>query len=376
MQEGESSLAKRQNAIIKTSAVGITTNVLLVAFKALMGFLSGSVALVIDAVNNLTDALSSLVALIGAKLAKKAPDKKHPYGHGRIEYIAEMIVAAVIIAAGILAIAESIKTIFEPSDPDYTFWAYIVMGVSIVLKIALGIFARRMGKKIGSGVLIGIGADALLDALLTFSVLVSALIFFAFGVSIESYVGVLIGLFIIRSGILIVLDASNRLIGLRSDAALTSAIKKTILAIPGVIGAYDLMVTDFGPERIYAQVHIEVDGSLSAMDIDRLSREAQERVYQENHVFLTSVGIYAHDDHDQKALSMEETCHQKAMSHPEVLETHGFRVDEEAKTITFDAVVSFDVTDRDFFQGELTREIRAIYPTYNVFITLDGDMSD
>jgi len=367
---------KRKRVVVRTSLIGIIINVLLVIFKTLMGIFSLSLALVIDAVNNLTDALSSLVTLISAKLASKTPDKKHPYGHGRIEYIAEMIVAALILTAGVLAIIESVKGFIVPSNPSYILAAYIVMGVSIAAKLALGIFARIMGKKVHSQVLISVGTDALFDALLTTSVLIGALVFYLSKVSIESYLGIVIGLFIIKSGISIIIDAANRLIGVRYDASLTKAIKKTVAEVPGVLGAYDLMLTDYGPERSLAQIHIEVDENLSAKELDILSREIQEEVYKKHSVFLTSVGVYAFDQTDPEVSSVRERCYEQVRSHVEVLGAHGFHLDKKRKNIFFDVVVSFNVKEREVFQGLLIHEIRELYPSYNVFITLDSDISD
>ena len=164
--------ADRENAIVKTSIIGIVTNILLVGFKAFVGLVSNSIAVILDAVNNLSDALSSVITIIGAKLGAKQPDKKHPLGYGRIEYLSSMIVAALVLYAGITSIVESIKKIIHPEAADYSTVSIIIISVAIVVKLLLGTFVKKQGKKVNSGALVASGSDALFDAVLSASVLV------------------------------------------------------------------------------------------------------------------------------------------------------------------------------------------------------------
>ena len=192
--------AKREKTIVKTSLVGILTNLLLVGFKAFVGLVSNSIAVILDAVNNLSDALSSVVTIIGAKLGAKQPDKKHPLGYGRIEYLSSMIVAALVLYAGITSLVESIKKIIHPEAADYSTVAIFIISVAIAVKLVLGMYVKRQGKKVNSGALSASGSDALFDAVLSASVLASAIIFLVSGVSLEAYVGVVIAGFIIKAG--------------------------------------------------------------------------------------------------------------------------------------------------------------------------------
>ena len=193
MSKSNKPAAKNRDAVIvRTSVIGIIANIFLAAFKAAVGILSNSIAVVLDAVNNLSDVLSSVVTIAGTKLAGKKPDKKHPLGYGRVEYLSAMIVAAIVLYAGITSLVESIKKIINPETPDYSAVSLIIIGSAVFVKIFLGIYVKKKGQSVNSGSLIASGSDALFDAILSASVLVSAIIFMLTGISLEAYVGVLI----------------------------------------------------------------------------------------------------------------------------------------------------------------------------------------
>ena len=272
----------RSKVIIRTSIIGIIANVFLAVFKASIGLAANSVAVISDAVNNLTDALSSVITIIGTKLAGKAPDKKHPMGYGRIEYMSALIVSAIVLYAGITTLVDSVKKIIHPEDVNYSTVSLIIIGAAIAVKLMLGFYTKAKGKKVNSGSLVASGQDAAQDAILSASVLVSALIYVIFHVNIEAYVGAVIALFIIKSGIEMILDAVNEMLGMRAEDELTGAIKETINEFPEVHGAYDLFMNNYGPDRNIASVHVEVDDTLTASEIDALSRKIQETEYAEN----------------------------------------------------------------------------------------------
>ena len=193
----------RDKKIIRTSIIGIGANVLLAAFKAVIGLASNSVAIVLDAVNNLSDAMSSLITIIGTKLAAKEPDRKHPLGYGRIEYLSAMIISAIVLYAGITALVESVKKIIDPATPDYSTIGLIIVGAAVLVKILLGRYVEGVGKKVASDSLIASGKDALFDAVLSFSTLVAAVIYIFWHVRLEAWLGAIIALFIIKAGLII-----------------------------------------------------------------------------------------------------------------------------------------------------------------------------
>ncbi len=367
--------ANREKAIVKTSIVGIAVNILLVGFKAFVGLVSNSIAVILDAVNNLSDALSSVVTIIGAKLGAKQPDKKHPLGYGRIEYLSSMIVAALVLYAGITALVESVKKIIHPETADYSTVSIIIISVAIVVKLLLGLYVKKQGKKVNSGALAASGSDALFDAILSSSVLASAIVYLIWGVSLEAYVGVIIAGFIIKAGIEMMIETLNDIIGKREDAEATKELKEIICSQDGVLGAYDVTLFNYGPNRNYGSVHIELPDTLSVDDVDRITRKIQTEVFHKTGVILTGIGVYSYNTSDDEAAGMRNTVQKTVMAHDWALQMHGFYADTEKKTIRFDVVVSFDI-DRNEAMGTLHGEISALYPEYDVLIVPDTDVTD
>ena len=364
--------AAREKAIVKTSIIGILTNAFLVVFKAVVGLLSNSIAIILDAVNNLSDALSSVVTIIGAKLGAKQPDKKHPLGYGRIEYLSSMIVAAIVLYAGITSMVESVKAIFSPEKAEYSAISLIIISVAIVVKLILGQYVKRQGKKHNSGALTASGSDALFDAILSASVLASAIIYLIWGISLEAYVGVIISVFIIKAGIEMMLETVNDILGKRADKEETDRIKKLICEEPEVRGAYDLIMFNFGPSKNYASVHIELPDTMTVDNVDELTRRIQAKIYLETGVILTGIGVYSYNTSDDETAKIRNTVQKIVLKHDWALQLHGFFADTENKTIRFDVVLSFDI-DRGEALNILTKEVHSQLPEYSLQIVPDID---
>ena len=366
----------REKVIVRTSIVGIGTNLLLAAMKALIGIAAHSVAVISDAVNNLSDALSSIITIIGTKLAGRAPDKKHPLGYGRIEYMSALIVSAIVLYAGITALVDSVKKIITPEELDYAPLSLILLAVGIVAKLVLGAYVKRKGKAVNSGALVASGEDASHDAILSSSVLAAAAIYLLFGFNVEAWVGAMISVFIIKSGIEMISDAVSDMLGARVDGELSAAIKKTILQEPAVHGVYDLLINNYGPEKNVALVHIEVDDDMTALDIDELTRKLQASVYEEHSVILGAVGVYAANNGDHAAAELRDAVRSFVLAQEGVIQFHGFYADVEAKVIRFDVVMDFSVKDRAAAVAQMKEALLAQYPDYDIHITLDVDVSD
>ena len=367
--------ANREKTIVKTSVIGIVTNLFLVGFKAFVGLASNSIAVILDALNNLSDALSSVVTIIGAKLGAKQPDKKHPLGYGRIEYLSSMIVAALVLYAGITSLVESVKKIIHPEAADYSTVAIVIISVAIVVKLILGLYVKRQGKKVNSGALTASGSDALFDAVLSASVLASAVVFLIWGVSLEAYVGILIAVFIIKAGVEMMLETLNDIIGKREDAETVRELKEIICAEEAVLGAYDVTIFNYGPNKNYGSVHIELPDHLSVDEVDKITRRVQTDVYRKTGVILTGIGVYSFNTSDDEAAQMRNAVQRAVLSHDWALQMHGFYADTEKKTLRFDAVLSFDVDRKEALQT-LYAEIGALYPDYDLLIVPDVDMTD
>lgn len=342
-------------------------------FKAILGILVNSIALTLDAVNNLSDALSSIVTIVGEKLASKAPDKKHPMGYGRIEYISSMIISALVLYAGISSLIESVKKIINPSPAAYTKLSIFIIGLAVVIKFLLGRYVKAQGKKVNSGALVASGSDALFDSILSFSVFISAIIFMVFDLSLEAYVGVVISAFMIKAGLEMILSTVDDLIGHRSDPEMVKKIKGLVEEEESVIGVYDLALFNYGPNKYYCSLHVELPDSMEVDEVDKLTRKLQYKVYKKTGIILIALGVYSYNTRDEEAGEIRRTIERKIMSHDWALQVHGFYVDTKNKNIRFDVVLNFDV-ERDEALKVIEEEISKFYPDYKIQIVPDIDL--
>lgn len=366
---------QREKQITKTSIIGIIVNLCLVTFKALVGLLAGSIAIILDAVNNLTDALSSVITIAGLKLSKRKPDNKHPFGYGRIEYFSAIIISGIVLAAGITSLVESVKKIIDPVIPDYDAFTIVIVVVAIITKLLLGRYVKAQGHKYNSEALVASGADASFDAIISAATLLCAVVTLIFHFSIDGIVGAVISAFIIKAGIGMLLESVSSVMGTRYDSEVTMAIKATVRSIPGVMGAYDLVLHDYGPDYAIGSIHVEVPADTSAEDIHKLTQVIQETVYREHHVFLT-VGVYAIDTKKEEIIAMRRAVQEIATAHPGVLGTHGTFVNDTAMTISFDAVIDFTIADKRALANAINGEIEAKYPAFKSRVSFDTNYSD
>lgn len=374
-EESGLSPEQREKTIVRTSCVGIGANVVLVAFKATVGLLSNSIALVLDAVNNLTDALSSIVTIIGAKISGRRPDREHPLGHGRVEYVSALIVLAIVLYAGVTSLIESIKKMITPEKPDHSVWSLVIIGFAVLVKLALGFYFGRTGKRVRSTALTASGKDALFDAVLSLSVFICTVVFLITGFSAEPYVGAVIAVVIIRAGISIMRETINDILGKRADVTLTRRIREVIMEEPSVYGVYDLFINNYGPDRNYASVHVELPDTMTVEEVDTLTRRIQSSVFQKTGVILTGVGVYSYNTGNTKAASLRNEVTDLVLSHEWALQLHGFYADVERKEMRFDVVMSFEVDHKAALSG-LYREIKEKYPDYKAVIVADFDIAD
>lgn len=367
--------ANRSKVIVRTSIIGILTNVFLAAFKAVIGIVSHSIAVTLDAVNNLSDALSSIITIVGTKLAGKLPDKKHPLGYGRIEYLSAMIVSGIVLYAGITSAVESVKKIIHPEKADYSVISLVIIAVAIAAKLVLGRYVKAQGEKVNSGSLKASGSDATFDAILSASVLGSAIIFLATGVSLEAWVGAVISGFIIKSGIEMMTETLDEILGARADKEVTDEIKRLLVEEPEVRGAYDLILYNYGPDRNYATVHLELPDTMTVEEADRLSRRVEVKVHRATGVLLTGVGLYSYNTGNDEAARIQNDVRARVLAHDWALQLHGFYVDIPNKQMRFDVVMSFDINPREGLRI-LCEEMAAAYPGYTFQIVPDVDISD
>ena len=366
----------REKTIIRTSIIGIIANVFLAAFKAVIGLMTNSIAIVLDAVNNISDAGSSLITIVGTKLAGKEPDKEHPFGYGRIEFLSAMIISVIVLYAGITSFTESVKQNIHPDTPEYNAVSLIIVAVAVIVKILLGRYVKSVGEKVNSDSLINSGEDATLDSIISASTLAAAGIFLIFHVSLEAWLGAVISLIIIKSGIEMLKDTISQLLGEKNDPELARSIKQTVTSFPDVQGAYDLVLNNYGPDAWNGSIHIEVPDTYSADQLDQLIRNIQMTVYKKHQVILTAIGVYSVNTKDEETIEIRNKVRGIVFAHPHVKQMHGFYLLKEEKSMRFDLVISFDAADRRDVFAEVVSDVQKAFPDYKLQTTMDTDFAE
>ena len=365
----------RSQKIIRTSIIGIAANVLLAVFKAVVGILASSVAIVMDAVNNLSDALSSVITIIGTKLSERPADRKHPFGFGRVEYFSAIIIAVIVLSAGITSLIESVKKIFEPTEPEYTTVTLIVIVVAIVVKLVLGQYVKKQGEQLKSDALIASGSDALFDAVITLATLVSAGVMLLWHVSLDGILGALISIVIIKAGIEMLASPVNELLGARISQDLLRDIKQEVLSFEGVHGVFDIILHNYGPNVLIGSLHVNVYDTMDAHEIHGLTRRISEQMF-ERHGIIMTVGVYSIATGENKRAELQNAVMQTLARHKEILQVHGFYYFEKEHRISVDVVPDISVHDEAALNSQLTDEIKALVPGEEVTIVIDHNYSE
>ena len=366
----------RLKVIMRTSVIGIIANAVMAGMKMVVGAISGSIAIVLDGVNNLSDAASSLITILGAALAGKPADRKHPFGYGRMEYLSSLIISAIVLYAGITSMIESVKKIITPEASDYSAITLIILVIAVIFKLLLALYTQRMGRVTKSDALVASGKEAILDVLVSVATLVAAFIFILTGLSLEAWLGAVIAVIIIKAGVELLLETVSKILGQSAEVELAVAIKKTASEHPYVHGAYDLVMNNYGPEFYMASIHVEVDENLTAAEIDKMIRDITDTVLKEHSVYLSAISVYAKNKSDKVKLEMEEKINGIALSEKYVIATHGFYVDFEKKIMRFDLVVSLDAPDRKKVYNDTILKIKELYPDFEYAVGFDLDFNE
>ena len=370
-------MANREKIIVQTSIIGIAANVALAAFKAVVGLLSNSIAVILDAVNNLSDAISSIITIAGTKLSNRAADREHPFGHGRIEYITTTVIAAIIMYAGISSLIESVKGILNPETPEYSTTSLVIIAVAVVVKIVLGRFVQARGRRVHSDTLIASGSDALFDAILSTSVFAAALIFTFTKISLEAYVGVVISGFIIKAAVEMLRGSMKEIIGMRADSELSIRVAEIVANDPEAEGVYDLILHSYGPDRYVGSFHTEISDQMTATEIDSMTRRLTSEIYDQTdgQIIVAAIGIYARNTQDNTVIGMRTEITKIAMQHDGVIQVHGFTANIDEKYVAFDMVVEFGF-DSEALMYHIMQDISEKYPDFSLNIKIDRDTSD
>ena len=354
--------------------VGIVCNVILTAAKLLAGIMSGSVSVAADAVNNLSDAASSLVTLVGFKLAQRPADKDHPFGHARYEYLSGTVVSVIIVVIGVELFRTSLDKILHPQPFFATAVTVAVLIASIALKLWLAHFYRRLGEMISSETLLASAADSRNDVLSTAVVLVGCAVNFFFHIDIDGWTGMLVAAFIVMSGIDIAKSTVSLLIGRRADQGLVDSIEKAVLSHEKVLGAHDLLVHDYGPGQCYASVHVELPADEDAIRCHEIIDEIEQDVLAKTHVHLViHYDPVVADDEEQN--EMTSTVEEIIRAIDERFSVHDFRIVRGSgkNKLVFDMSVPFSMLpQKDEIKRRIDGALADIGKDYVTVIRFDG----
>ena len=358
-------------------AVGIFLNVLLFGAKFFAGVLSGSIAITADAFNNLSDAGSSIVTLLGFHLAGQKPDPHHPFGHGRIEYLSGLVVSMLILLMGFELGKSSVEKILHPAAVDSSPLVIAILCVSIAVKLYMSCYNRSIGKKINSTAMEATAADSLSDCVATSAVLIATLVSRFTGLMIDGWCGIAVAVFILFSGFNAAKDTINPLLGTPPTVEFVNEIASLVLSHPSVIGVHDLLVHDYGPGRRMISLHAEVDASSDLLEIhdeiDNIERQLQKNLHCHAVIHMDPVVT-----HDERVTEVKQKITALAANIDPRLTLHDFRMvtGPTHTNVIFDVVAPFDfpLTD-DALTAELQRQVRALDGNYFAVVTVDKDFT-
>lgn len=375
-RENTGSPAVRQAYGILCGAVGIFLNLCLFTGKFLAGTLSGSIAITADAFNNLSDAGSSIITLIGFKMAGQKPDPHHPFGHGRIEYISGLLISVIILLMGIKLVENSFAKIVHPESPVFSPLVFCILLASILVKSYMFLYNRQLGKKLNSAAMLATATDSLSDTIATTVVLASSLTVRFTGLAIDGWCGILVGLFICYAGFHAAGDTISPLLGQAPDREFVRQISDIVMAHNGVIGIHDLIVHNYGPGRILISLHAEVpaDGQLLELHdmIDTIEHELRDRL--NCHAVIHMDPVCVGDEETARLKALAENCIHEIDPR---LTLHDFRIvaGPTHTNLIFDTVTSYDfpLSDRELI-SLIQEKLRKINPGYFAVIEVDKEM--
>lgn len=365
----------RRKYINLGSIVGILCNMVLFLIKLTIGLLAGSVSILADAFNNLTDIGSSVVTMIGFRLSIKPADKEHPFGHGRFEYMSAMLVAIIILFVGFELLKSSVDKIFNPTELKVESFTIVLLFISVIIKLWMFLFNKKLGKSINSMSLIATAQDSVNDSVATFAVLISILTFSLFNLNIDPYIGVLVALFILYSGIRTIKETLDPLLGMPPEKETIEEITKMVLSNENFVGIHDLIVHNYGPGRSFASLHVEVPSEADIVacheDVDACEKKIHNLLGIETVIHMDPIAINDENTNKTKQLVIEAINNYNS-----TFSIHDFRMvnGEEQINLIFDVVVSTDTKLKESeIKAEIQEVLKKIDPRYVTVITIDKD---
>ncbi len=372
-KEAAATTKGRQAVGMRASVVGIALNTLLCAAKAVIGLAAGSISIVADAVNNLSDAASNVISLLGFKLASKPADAGHPYGHGRYEYLAGLSVAVLVLVVGVELARGSIEKLLNPAPVEYSAVLVAVLLLSIAAKLWMMLFNAQVGKEIDSGVLAAASVDSRNDVITTAAVLAAAGVSYFTGFELDGWVGLAVAAFILWSGVELVRDAIDPLLGKPADPETIKLIENKMLSYDGILGIHDLIVHDYGPGRVFASIHAEVDSSVDILTSHELI-DAIEQDFLKNEGLAVVIHLDPIVTSDARVSKLRKWISEDVAQIDPRLSIHDLRIvpGENRTNVIFDCYEPYAVEiDEDELKTMISQHVSEKFPQYFCVIKID-----
>ena len=360
----------REGAVVTVSALNILVNLISAAVKVVIGMAVSSIAIVSEGVNNATDSATSLITIVGTKLSAKHPTEKHPFGFGRIEYLTSLLIAVLILFTGAELMESSIKLIFEPQEMSISYVTMAIIAVSAILKLLLGTFTIKEGKRVDSSSLVALGTECRSDSVVSVITLVTALVFLVFRVNLDAYAGIIMALIVLKAGLEVLRQTLSDLLGQSGEKELAQELYRIIRAEPLVLNAADMMLHNYGPDAYSGSVNVEIDHSKTVGEVYAALHELQLRIMHEKHITMV-FGIYAVDKDHQEIRQLREKVAAFVREQEHVTSYHALYIHPNGRDIYVDLVVDYDLADWDELRREFTDYMAARYPEKHLELVIE-----
>ncbi|GHU84599.1 cation diffusion facilitator transporter [Clostridia bacterium] len=364
--------SKRDAYILMAGSIGILMNLLLVAIKWIIGNSANSVTLISDALNNLLDAGCSVIVIIGTKLAQKSPDEKHPYGYGRIEYIAGLVVSVAILVCGLSFLKRSALAIIQPQEVSFDVLSIGGILIAIGIKIFLWRYNKKVEMKINSQMLKAASVDALTDVTISLLTLVVAVASLFSNVKIDGYMGIVVSLFVMYSGMQLIKETGGSIVGSKIEKSLADKIYHKVMEQDIVSGAHDLILHNYGPNRHIGSINVGLADSLTVKEVADVFVKLKSEIGEEFGISMT-LGVYSIDNYDEKTLKMKSEAQEIILGFDKVINIHAFSIDKKTKMMYFDIVLDFEIADEKWLKRDIEKALKAKFPKYDIMIHVDRE---
>ncbi len=364
--------SNRDGVVTVTSALNIIVNLLIAGVKIIIGTAVASIAIVSEGVNNATDAVTSVLTIVGTKLSTMRPDKKHPFGYGRIEYLTGLIISVLILISGIELLKSSIELIVNPTELAISGVTIAIVAVTAVIKFFMGVYTMRTGRRIESPALTALGLDCRNDSFISVVTIISAIVFLVFHVSVDAYVGVATSVLVLKAGAEVLFETISEILGRPGKKELADKLYREIRSTEGVINAADMMLHNYGPEEYSGSVNIEIDHNRTVGEVYAIIHDLQLRIMHEHNVTMV-FGIYAVDNDSPKAVELRRIILEFVRPREHINSIHALYIDEDAKRIYCDFVVDYELRDWEETERQFKDYMKDKYPEYDVELTIETD---